>query len=329
MLKIDKKYLPSRNFVIALSASITIILITLLVINSKSNTTNYINGGSTLGTNASSSVMNIDTDKDGLVNWKEVLYGTDPKVADTDKDGTSDLDEITQNRDPLKANTASKDQEPNDKIDQAIIEENQKAIEEYNKLSDQEKFSRNLLSNIIASQPTSGKMDEKTVSALVEQSLSEMPYKTYYGKTKTADLTLQKTTEADMVKNLTEYGKNFFTEMNKLKSVLFTDLPLMESYMTLGDAASKEGLSKVADKYQVIVNNLIKMPVPVAIGYYDINYHLTIINDLEKIIAIDKDIAGTSKNPFDTLSGIAAYNNTVEDIVSTLTTINGILNTGN
>lgn len=42
----------------------------------------------------------IDTDGDGLSDWEESLWGTDPNNPDTDGDGTNDGDEVAQNRDP-------------------------------------------------------------------------------------------------------------------------------------------------------------------------------------------------------------------------------------
>lgn len=42
-----------------------------------------------------------DTDGDGLKNWEESLYKTDPENADTDGDGVPDGTEISTNRDPL------------------------------------------------------------------------------------------------------------------------------------------------------------------------------------------------------------------------------------
>lgn len=41
-----------------------------------------------------------DSDKDGLADWEEVLWKTDPKNHDTDGDGMSDGDEVKANRDP-------------------------------------------------------------------------------------------------------------------------------------------------------------------------------------------------------------------------------------
>lgn len=44
-----------------------------------------------------------DTDHDGLLNWEEELYKTDPNNPDTDGDGTPDGEELKLGRDPTKA----------------------------------------------------------------------------------------------------------------------------------------------------------------------------------------------------------------------------------
>lgn len=43
----------------------------------------------------------VDTDEDGLKDWEEVIYGTDPYNPDTDGDEISDGDEIAQGSNPL------------------------------------------------------------------------------------------------------------------------------------------------------------------------------------------------------------------------------------
>lgn len=45
--------------------------------------------------------LNEDSDGDGLREWEEAVYKTDPNKPDTDGDGLSDGDEIKQNRNPL------------------------------------------------------------------------------------------------------------------------------------------------------------------------------------------------------------------------------------
>lgn len=42
-----------------------------------------------------------DDDRDGLQNWEEQIYGTDPHNPDTDGDGTPDAEEIKLGRNPL------------------------------------------------------------------------------------------------------------------------------------------------------------------------------------------------------------------------------------
>lgn len=44
----------------------------------------------------------FDDDKDGLSNWEEAIYGTDPKNADSDGDGFLDGEEVLSGRNPAK-----------------------------------------------------------------------------------------------------------------------------------------------------------------------------------------------------------------------------------
>lgn len=61
-------------------------------------------------------ILDIDTDNDGLPDWKERLYGSDITKRDTDGDGTSDAEEVQLGRDPIKPNTAKAKSSPNDKL---------------------------------------------------------------------------------------------------------------------------------------------------------------------------------------------------------------------
>ncbi|HSH03564.1 MAG TPA: LamG-like jellyroll fold domain-containing protein, partial [Anaerolineae bacterium] len=46
-----------------------------------------------------------DSDNDGLSDYFELLYGSDPLLADTDSDGLSDYEEVRYNTDPLRPDT--------------------------------------------------------------------------------------------------------------------------------------------------------------------------------------------------------------------------------
>ena len=76
-----------------------------------------------------------DTDGDGLEDWKENLYKTDPNNKDTDKDGLSDFEEVKNGWDPLvagKGNLENKIKEIQAKRDFFLSLEEQK--KEFQKL---------------------------------------------------------------------------------------------------------------------------------------------------------------------------------------------------
>ena len=62
--------------------------------------------------------LDKDSDADGLKDWEELLWKTDPNKADTDSDGTNDNEEITLNRNPLKAGPDDKISEKEDLVAQ-------------------------------------------------------------------------------------------------------------------------------------------------------------------------------------------------------------------
>jgi hypothetical protein len=314
---INKKYLPSRKFVIALSVSIAVILFTILFNYLKPNITNFKNNNPLADTNGTPAIANIDldSDNDGLPDWKENLYGTDPHKADTDGDGTNDVDEITQDRDPLKANTAPAGQEPNDKIDPAIIEENQQAVKEYESLDATDKMARNLMSNIFATQQIGTQIDQPTIDSLVQKSIQDIPVKHYSGITKESDLNLISINEKTFTKDLVVYAKNYITETESFRSIAGKDLEIMNIYASSGQDA-KKSMAEITSKYQTIINGLIKTPLPALPGSSGAVAHLAIINDLEKLIQVDNDVVNSNvKDMASIFSDISVYNSTVDELL--------------
>ena len=65
---------------------------------------------------SSTTITDRDSDADGLPDWEEHLYNSDPLKFDTDGDGTPDGEEVREGRDPSKANTAGASSPPNDML---------------------------------------------------------------------------------------------------------------------------------------------------------------------------------------------------------------------
>src|SRR3989338_5773509 len=76
------------------------------------------------------SQLDADSDADGLKDWEELLWKTDPNKEDTDGDGINDNEEITLNRNPLKAGPNDKISEKEDLVAQekAVSDSNQNTL---------------------------------------------------------------------------------------------------------------------------------------------------------------------------------------------------------
>lgn len=322
---INKKYLPSKKFVIALSVSIGLILLVIFLNYLQPNIQKYkINKES--GLYASSSLLtNTDTDKDGIPDWLENLYGTDPKNPDTDGDGTSDHEEVLVNRYPLVPNTAPKGQEPNDKIEEELIEKNKKITEEYENLNSTEKMARNLLSNILASQSLSGEtFDEYTLNLLSQKIINDVPDLEYKEITRESDLNIIKLDEKTFDKNLTTYKLAYVVQTENLRKIVGEDIVIINKYLSSNDLEKK--IKVITDQYQKIINALIKIPIPANPNSAGVLMHLKLINGIEKLIQIDNDIIRSfSIDTARVFSNISLYNNTIKDLGSTILTIDNFL----
>jgi len=326
MIQIQQKYLPSKRFVSALLIAIALILITLILNYVRPGKINYDNNNLAVA-NSTSSPSEIDSDHDGLPDWEEALYGTDPHNPDTDGDGTPDGEEIKEGRDPLKANTAPKGQEPNDKIDPKIIAQDQAISNADQNLNATEKMARDLLSNIIASQPVNGQMDQNTVDGLIQQSLQDIPQKQFLGTTTVSDLNLIPATDNQtLLKNLIAYRNNYYIQTEAFQKIIGQDLAIISNSMSNKTDLDKKQLQSIISIYERIAQNLIQMPLPAVPESSGVTYHLKVINDLKELASIDNDIMISSGNgDFASIyADLGVYNDVQNDILSTLNTMDAM-----
>ncbi|MDP2669118.1 MAG: hypothetical protein Q8P07_04770 [bacterium] len=101
-------YLPSKKFVMPVVSMLVVIFagyFVRLIWTSPAKIAEIPQKNSVNGADYAKALAeaNADTDNDNLMNWEEILWGTDILKADTDGDGTSDGDEIKAGRDPLVA----------------------------------------------------------------------------------------------------------------------------------------------------------------------------------------------------------------------------------
>ncbi|TSC68387.1 MAG: hypothetical protein G01um101472_10 [Parcubacteria group bacterium Gr01-1014_72] len=89
-----------RSFFTAVVITITLVGGIFLILEYKNAPTEYRTGA--FGRSGSAVALDADTDGDGLKDWEESLWQTNPREADTDADGTADGEEVRTGRNPAR-----------------------------------------------------------------------------------------------------------------------------------------------------------------------------------------------------------------------------------
>jgi hypothetical protein len=100
------KYLPSKKFAKFIGIIILVALVIWVVSRVAFKRQLFAAKGASARSSAEGASVNLyeqDSDDDGVYDWEEALWGTDPQVADTNKDGVSDDKEIAAKKKEIQA----------------------------------------------------------------------------------------------------------------------------------------------------------------------------------------------------------------------------------
>lgn len=239
-----------------------------------------------------------DSDGDGLKDWEEALWKTDPNKSDTDGDGTPDGEEIAKNRNPLKA-------APNDELTAKDI----KPLTPYKDIASanpSEAFAQNFLTNFITLKQQG--MSDKEIQDYL--SIAMPPPKTtplviqkkFYTR---LDLTIQKNATAETIK---KYADDFGYVLTSSFGVLqWNELVLLAQLLSNFDNGTAREKFVVFDYYRqfyaVVSQEMIALAVPDS--YSDI--HLELANSLRTISQINQTFRDLPNNLFAAPDAIKAH----------------------
>ncbi len=253
-------------------------------------------------------LVNKDTDEDGVLDWEEKLWGTDPAKKDTDNDGILDSTEIEK----LKlAKTKESDKNKNTKN----TEENTTATD---------KFSQELFSTI-ATLSQDGQIDQTTADKL-SSSLAEQIKNS--GQRKVFTIADIKIIKSDVVGDT----KSYQTALGALfrKHVIYTSVSdvLAESMKKNGDIDVKvlNKLDPVIKDFQGIVEGMHTMSVPESLSIL----HLQTMNSFQKVMENIKNMKLVDVDTVLAIGAISQYEQNDEELRVTIekliTAINNKLN---
>ena len=251
--------------------------------------------GLTYNTEVLENLINKDSDLDGVVDWEEDLWGTNPLVKDTDGDGIWDNDEITQLRKELVRNTGVP---PSDT-------EN---------LTTTDKFSQELLSTIAALNQ-SGELDPESINhlgATLAQEIENAPQKRVFG-----------ISDIKVVGSSIQAAEKYVTDLNALSTKY---PPAGNPIEVLSETLTTEGDVDTALLYKLdpliiqmgnIVTGMLGLEVPQKISAV----HLELLNAIERTRENLSDIKLMEQDAliaFSAMNQLEANDNQVTAVVEKL-----------
>lgn len=274
------------SIVIVVTALIVAVVITLSNIKKTPSQTTEVDNVNVYSSLAENSKLNIDSDGDGLLDWEELLWGTDPNNPDTDGDGTNDGDEVRMGRDPLVPGPNDKQKSPEELIIERLL-----ATDELNPNSTTSKFNETFV-NEYFSLMVDGPLTNQEKISLLEKSITGImndislrnPYSTSQIKFFDANQEREK---------LLEYAKNF-----------------VEIHQSAAQPTSiATALNDANSLVLILINMSEKMmliDVPVQLG----DVHVDLANNYYIMAKSAERIALGDNDPIQSVVGIELFNST-------------------
>jgi hypothetical protein len=308
------KYLPSKKFTYILLTTVFALLLVYLssFFANKTKTNSYFKQETATQIQE---LTILDYDGDGLKDWEEALWKTNPQNPDTDGDNTNDGEEIISNRDPLKQNINPSGQEPSDKIAETILLAEKKAVEDYIKLTSTETVARQLFSQYIATKKVGGQLTETDKFQIIGNSIANIP-----------EITFNTYTEKDiLISDITD-NKSWGDYSNSLAEILIINLKtpienigtIIQDFSNIqGNEIATEQTIKIFDRFtplilknQKTVSSLLKLMVPKNLA----QEHLNLINSFKKIYENVDLMQKSAKDPILLIPLLNHYENNSKEL---------------
>lgn len=277
-----------------------VFVVTLFFIKNKTrfqNEENILNQrGLNVGTETLENLVNKDTDGDGILDWEEGLWGTDPTKKETTP-GIQDSVAIEK----LKAENRK-----NAKIDDI-------SAENIENLTQTDKFSRELFSTIVTLNQN-GTVDQATIDKLATTLAEKVQNPEIRKIYLISDL---KIINDESVQAIQEYLNAFENIHKKYPDISYTVLDVLQEFMVDEENVDVTALTKldpIIEQNNKIIGALIKTNVPQFIS----TFHLDIINSLERLGENASDIRLFDTDPILSMGGITQYEKNLTQLQTSL-----------
>jgi hypothetical protein len=275
-----QKYLPSKKFIKFFLGVVAVVGVGVLVSFFVSNEETFKAERSDKEKVADSefeSIYKKDSDGDGVYDWEEGLWGTNPNNKDTNGDGVSDASDIENRKNIIKEeNNFSAEFDSSDTTNQTEI------------------FARQLLSTASLANQQGGLTDDsiESFSKSVSDSIENIAIEDQYTLT---DLKLSSVSAFDYKKSLEKAFAPYRNSGISMTSVIYN--------FANGEPFAEQDLDKLIKIYANLSADLLKIQTPYAVA----GTHLVMVNTAGKMSVVFANLKQLEQDPLMSVAGLKGY----------------------
>ncbi len=252
-----------------------------------------------------------DDDNDGLLNWEESLWGTDPKKPDSDGDGTKDGEEARQNRNPAKAG-------PDDKLtatsfgaigaDSSGSTGANAGAEVELENTETAKISRELFENYLEAKRAGLPIDAETTNKIVNQAILEKSDSADAKQYTLADIKILANSTSSTNADFKKYGNDLGQALSigASKSSV-SEIQILQSAMVNENPGEIAKIDPIINSYSTMLNKLALISVPREL----VSQHLDLLNGISRMLVDIKSFRQMFEDP---MIGLVGVNNYYQDV---------------
>lgn len=290
-----RRYLPSGRFLtIALSCLVTLGIVFGATLYPQ-KTTSAPDALSILGADSVSNLIasadTTDSDKDGLADWEEVLWGSNPKLSDTDQDGTSDGEEVLTGRNPTIKG-------PKD----VLLKTSANGSEGVAELSATDKLAREFFTEYAKTKQSDGTVTNISSANIIASTLSRSDILSSARAYTEGELSVRKLDSEAILREYAE-AMGLIQKENALDTSAETELSIFKKALDTNSKEKLLELSPIALRYETIVKAMLALPVPAEL----VPLHLALLNDMSAILFSVNAMKNAFTDPVGALAGVSEY----------------------
>jgi hypothetical protein len=246
--------------------------------------------------NIQNKILDVDSDNDGLKDWEETLWGTDPHKADTDGDGTSDGKEVEAGRNPTKKG-------PNDTLTSQAIADKTATATKDKELTATDKLARELFTEYYNLKQSGKEITPEIQNQILQTSLQTQLSQSLTAPTTYALAQVHITTDTSP-NALRVYGNTMGTIILKDAPALSeSELSTLQRAVENNDEKELAKLDIIVGSYQKMLNDMLAVNVPQEVA----TLHLNVVNNLSAVVYGVKGMRNAFKDPVSTLMALKSY----------------------